>query len=86
MITQITYEMFPGTAYIQDALLSNAFILCVRREGIQYDFSNSTLGSRELNYTAGPGRIDFLTAAGGPPEPGGTVDIPVERVNVLIKI
>jgi len=55
----------PGTYSIIDPELSGRVILRVAREGLGYNYTTGSIGSREYSYTIGLGSVTFLNFFGG---------------------
>lgn len=81
-----TYNMTPGSISFVAPELSSVTILCVKREGIQYDDSNGAApGAREFRYIMAFGRIIFLNPFTGNIGPGASSDYDYEKVYVRYK-
>jgi len=52
---------FPNSSQFIEPLLAFREILCVKREGIQYDEVSGTPVQRQFKYTSGAGVFDFDT-------------------------
>lgn len=50
---------YPNSSQFYDSILAFREILCVKREGIQYDEVTGTPVGRQFKYTSGAGTIDF---------------------------
>ena len=58
-VRSTTYYATPGTFSITAFELAYVTILAVKREGTGYNITTATPGNREVEYTAGAGKLEF---------------------------